>query len=315
MLIPRSETEVLVGLALKHLPQSTWPVTITDDTTLSGISAATTADTAPWPPPPPPTRGNSSRGSNSHSSRSSSCSPYLRSSSNGDGHAKEDHCSINDGIIRVLDIGTGSGAIALAMLDECPQAHVTAIDNSCAAVSLARHNAARLGLDGRLEVVHVDGGVACYTPRAHDNINGSDISNKSKTSDKKNRRTSNDTTAMTTAAAAAAMLTFDVVISNPPYVTPDEMEHLAPELAYEDRGALCGGGELGLDVVGDILKHVPAWMRIGAPLWLELGGPQQVRTVAMLAPKASGGRLAVVETHSDLEGVVRFVRLDRTTMT
>jgi release factor glutamine methyltransferase len=58
---------------------------------------------------------------------------------------------------RVLDVGTGTGAIALAIADEHPGAHVTAVDTSVEALSLASENAERLGLDvdvraGGLEV-------------------------------------------------------------------------------------------------------------------------------------------------------------------
>jgi release factor glutamine methyltransferase len=48
---------------------------------------------------------------------------------------------------RVLDVGTGTGAIALAIADEHPGAHVTAVDTSVEALSLASENAERLGLD------------------------------------------------------------------------------------------------------------------------------------------------------------------------
>ena len=51
---------------------------------------------------------------------------------------------------RVLDVGTGSGAIALAVADELPEAEVTATDTSPAALELARANAARLGLSERV---------------------------------------------------------------------------------------------------------------------------------------------------------------------
>jgi release factor glutamine methyltransferase len=51
---------------------------------------------------------------------------------------------------RVLDVGTGSGAIALAVADELPEAEVVATDTSPAALEVARANAERLGLDARV---------------------------------------------------------------------------------------------------------------------------------------------------------------------
>ena len=51
----------------------------------------------------------------------------------------------------VLDVGTGSGAVALAIADEIPEAAVTATDTSPAAVDLARENARRLGLSERVQ--------------------------------------------------------------------------------------------------------------------------------------------------------------------
>src|SRR5262249_59836319 len=53
----------------------------------------------------------------------------------------------------VLDVGTGSGAIALAVADELPESRVTAIDTSFDAVRVAQANAARLGLTDRVDVV------------------------------------------------------------------------------------------------------------------------------------------------------------------
>jgi release factor glutamine methyltransferase len=54
---------------------------------------------------------------------------------------------------RVLDVGTGSGAIALAVADELPTCRVTAIDTSPGALAIARANAERLGLSDRVEIV------------------------------------------------------------------------------------------------------------------------------------------------------------------
>jgi release factor glutamine methyltransferase len=98
---------------------------------------------------------------------------------------------------RVLDAGTGTGAIALAIADEHPGAHVTAVDTSAEAVALARENAEHLGLDVDVRVGGFD----------------------------------------------TAAVGWDLVVSNPPYVTPEEWEAVQPEIReWEPRGALVGVG-------------------------------------------------------------------------
>jgi release factor glutamine methyltransferase len=97
----------------------------------------------------------------------------------------------------VLDVGTGSGAIALAIEDEHPAARVTAIDVSEEALELARENAAATGLDVRLEWADLREGL---TGR------------------------------------------YDLVVSNPPYVSLAEIETLEPEVRdWEPRIATVGG--------------------------------------------------------------------------
>jgi release factor glutamine methyltransferase len=97
---------------------------------------------------------------------------------------------------RVVDVGTGSGAIALAIADERPDARVLATDVSGEALELARENAARLGLD-----------VEFHETTLLDGVEG----------------------------------TFDLVVSNPPYVGAEEIEGLQPEVRdWEPRIAVVG---------------------------------------------------------------------------
>jgi release factor glutamine methyltransferase len=97
---------------------------------------------------------------------------------------------------RVVDVGTGTGAIALAIADEHPGALVTATDVSPDALALARENAEMLGLP-----------VAFVEANLLDGVDGR----------------------------------FDLVVSNPPYVRPDEIDDLQPEVRdWEPRLALVG---------------------------------------------------------------------------
>jgi release factor glutamine methyltransferase len=63
---------------------------------------------------------------------------------------------IGDRLARVVDVGTGSGAVALAIAAALPQVEVFATDTSAAAVALARLNAGRLGVSGRVTVCRGD---------------------------------------------------------------------------------------------------------------------------------------------------------------
>jgi release factor glutamine methyltransferase len=98
---------------------------------------------------------------------------------------------------RVIDVGTGTGAIALALAQERPGAHVTALDVSTDALELARENAERTGIDVEL----VQGDLRAGLPGGP----------------------------------------YDLVASNPPYVEPDELADLQPEVRdYEPRIAVVG---------------------------------------------------------------------------
>jgi release factor glutamine methyltransferase len=125
---------------------------------------------------------------------------------------------------RVLDVGVGSGAIALAIADEHAGARVVATDSSPGALAVADENRRRTGLSGRVELVR---------GRLLAGLEGP----------------------------------FDLVVSNPPYVGPDEIDALDPEVArYEPREALvvCGATEA-------IAEQAPSRLAPGGSLVLEAG--------------------------------------------
>ena len=134
----------------------------------------------------------------------------------------------------VLDVGTGSGAIALAVADEHPGARVTAIDSSEDALAVARENAARTGL--LVEVVHWDlfGGLPDGP--------------------------------------------WDLVVSNPPYVRPDEIASLEREVReWEPRSALVGEG-----ATEAVARSAKAVLRPGGALVLEVADGTAEDVAALL---------------------------------
>jgi release factor glutamine methyltransferase len=119
----------------------------------------------------------------------------------------------------VLDVGTGTGAIALAIADERPEASVTAIDISEDSLALAVENAEGAGLADRVRFLHHD------------------------------------------LAEGLAGGPYDLVVSNPPYVEPEELDGLEPEVRdWEPREALVGQGVTAAVAEGarDVLKPAGA---------------------------------------------------------
>ena len=124
---------------------------------------------------------------------------------------------------RVHDVGTGSGAVALALMHERPDLRVSASDSSPAAVDVARANARALGLDLPLAVARgLPDPIAFGKP----------------------------------------MQPYDLVLANLPYVTVGEMATLAPEIRdHEPQDALVAGTD-GLDAIRDLVSEVPAGTRV-----------------------------------------------------
>jgi release factor glutamine methyltransferase len=157
---------------------------------------------------------------------------------------------------RVLDVGTGSGAIALAIADEHSGARVMGVDASQDALALARENAARTGLELEL--------------RRYDLFTGMPAG------------------------------PWDLVVSNPPYVQPEDLHVLEPEVReWEPHAALVGHGATeavargALDVLGPggglVLEVADGTAEIVGALLDELGY-RDVRATADLT-----GRDRVVE--------------------
>ena len=156
---------------------------------------------------------------------------------------------------RVLDVGTGSGAIALAIADEHPGARVTGIDASADALAVAWGNVVRTGL--AVELRHWD---------LFDGLPAGP---------------------------------WDLVVSNPPYVRPDEIDRLEPEVrAWEPRAALVGENATEAVAVAALQA-----LRPGGALVLEVADGEAPRIATLLGGLGYRG-VAITE---DLSGRQRVV--------
>lgn len=138
---------------------------------------------------------------------------------------------------RCLDIGTGSGALAVSVARHAKNCDVTAVDVSDTALQIAKGNAERNGAQVRF--VKSD----CF--------------------------------------AALAGETFDMIISNPPYIDREEMAQLMPEVLMEPELALFGG-EDGLDFYRRIAREAGGHLREGGCLLFEIGWKQKDAVAELL---------------------------------
>jgi release factor glutamine methyltransferase len=160
--------------------------------------------------------------------------------------------------LRILDIGTGSGALLLALLRELPNATGIGTDLSAAALEIARMNAERNALTARCTFV------ACNIA---DGVQG----------------------------------TFDLIVSNPPYIAHGEIATLAPEVRNYDPSLALDGGTDGLDGYRTIAAQVRPLLAQGGRLIVELGAGQE-GAVCSLFTKTG---LHITAVKEDLAGIPR----------
>lgn len=173
------------------------------------------------------------------------------------------------GPVRLLDLGTGSGCISIAVAHELRKRRrlfqIVALDSSEAALAIAREN---------VELHQLQDAVL---------LRQSDWRG----------------------AASALRPGFHVVMSNPPYVAEGDSQ-VSPETAFEPRSALYAGPE-GLDAIASLVAEVPELLLEGGRFFCEIGSGQRAG-VERLTRAASGGappRLTLVAVHRDLAGLDR----------
>lgn len=163
--------------------------------------------------------------------------------------------------LRIADIGTGSGAIAVALAHALPMAHLTALDISPAALAVARSNAETHSVSGHIRFCESD------------------------------------------LLEAVAGESFDMIVSNPPYVAENEI--LEPQVRdYEPTSALFAGAT-GLDVYERLIPQAQAALKPGGWLLLEIGHGQRDALAQLLSGWSS------VSFVADLQAILRVACAQR----
>jgi len=153
---------------------------------------------------------------------------------------------IPDPASRIIDVGTGSGVIALSLAAAFPEATVTATDISEDALALARENAERLGLTNRVEFSTGD--------------------------------------LLTGDSLIYVTHVYDLIVANLPYVAAADRATLSREVRHDPEVALYGG-ERGDEIVRKLIETAPSKLKPGGWLALEVGLGQADDLAALMAEK------------------------------
>ena len=159
----------------------------------------------------------------------------------------------------ILDLGTGSGAIALAIAHETPSAQITATDQSIEALEIAKINAAYLNMTSRVQF---------FQGNWYEALNGSS--------------------------------SFDIILSNPPYIAAQDTHLSQGDLRFEPISALTDHGS-GLACLKTIINGAKVHLNPNGLLALEHGFDQSEAVVALM--KSVG--LHDIQTYQDLNGHYR----------
>jgi release factor glutamine methyltransferase len=133
--------------------------------------------------------------------------------------------------LRVADVGTGSGCIAVALAHELPGARIIATDISAAALEAARRNAARHNAASRIEFIECN----------------------------------------LLAALLHESRFLDLIVSNPPYIGRREAAALPREVREHEPGSALFGGETGPEIYAPLIAQAAALLKPGGILVVELG--------------------------------------------
>jgi release factor glutamine methyltransferase len=191
--------------------------------------------------------------------------------------------------VTLVDVGTGSGCIAITLAKELSAASVYATDISDAALAVARRNAARHNLSDRIQFIHsnllesISVGTEHGSPHLRSQ-SSSTLLDESRVTNHESRH-------------------FDLIISNPPYISLREADSLPVEVRdHEPRTALFGGEE-GYEIYEALIPQAAQHLKPGGFLVLELG----YNSLPAVEPLLDRSNWVNVSVTKDLAGIPRVI--------
>ena len=170
--------------------------------------------------------------------------------------------------LRVADVGTGSGCLAISLAYELPHAEVFATDISEPALEVARRNATRHAAADRIHFLQSDF-LEALRPESH---------------------------------------SFDLIVSNPPYVGRNESAELQREVRDHEPDVALFGGPTGVEIYARLIEEAGELLRPGGMLVLELGYNSGEHVRAILAEQKCWANVSFT---NDLAGIPRVAAADR----
>ncbi len=165
--------------------------------------------------------------------------------------------------LKIMDIGTGSGNIAVSLAKFLPEAKICATDISDTAIEIARTNSQLNRVESRIRFIQAD----LFT------------------------------------TYELQLMTYDIIVSNPPYISTAEIDVLQPEIKYEPYTALDGGKD-GLDFYRRIIDKAPSYLKKGGFLIMEMGFNQK-GAIKNIFQKS--GYFEIIEFVKDYNNIDRIV--------
>jgi release factor glutamine methyltransferase len=177
--------------------------------------------------------------------------------------------------LRIVDVGTGSGCLAVALAHELPHAEIVATDISAPALEVARRNATRHGLGNRVHFLQTNL-LEAVSPQ-------SPITNYQS-------------------------LAFDIIVSNPPYIAGSESASLPTEVRDHEPHSALFGGPTGVEMYARLIQQAGALLRPGGILILELSYNSADAVREMFHEERHWVNISIT---NDLAGIPRVIAAER----